>query len=96
MQDANELFDNYLEENFNRHRYEGTVGVRNLEQLFNDLGYSEGQFVGHHYIANFLADNPAAIELLVEFVAERIGTSPEWQESLDLERYADKEAEEDV
>lgn len=86
--DINELFDDYLEDRFDGHlRTEGCEGVRNLERLCQDLGYRDGQFVGQHYIANFLADNPGAVELLFEFIQNGVSQCEEWQENLNLESY---------
>ena len=97
MQDTDELFDNYIQKEFNGYfRSEGTSGVSNLEKLCEGIGYGEGQYMGRHYIMNFLADNPGAIELLFEFIQSGVVHSSEWQESLDLESYADKEEEEEV
>ncbi len=96
MQDIDELFDNYIQREFDGYfRTEGTSGVRNLEELCDALGYGEGQFVGRHYIANFLADNPGAIEVLFEFIQNGVNNSSEWQEALDLESYADEEEAEE-
>lgn len=98
-EDTYELFDNYLEQEFGASfRTEGTEGVRNLEQLCEGIGYSQGQFVGRHYIANFLADNPGAVELLVEFIRDGVCDqyNTEWQESLNLEEYRKEETEEET
>lgn len=96
MQDNDELFDNYIQQEFNGYfRTEGTEGVRNLEKLCEGLGYRDGQFIGQHYILNFLADNPGAIEKLFEFIQEGVSNpfNPEWADALDLESYADEEEE---
>lgn len=99
MQDNDELFDNYIQQEYSNgyFRTEGTEGVRNLEKLCKDLGYGDGQFIGQHYIANFLADNPGAIEKLFEFIQEGVSNpfNPEWADALDLESYATEEGEED-
>ena len=102
MKDNDELFDKYIEKEYQGHfRMEGTAGVRNFEKLCKDLGYDDGQFIGQHYIANFLADNPDAIEKLFEFIAEGVSNpyNTEWAEALDLESYneedEDEESEED-
>jgi hypothetical protein len=88
--DTNELYEAYIEDRFDgRLRTEGCDGVRNLEQLCQDLGYRDGQFIGQHYIANFLADNPGAVELLFEFIQNRVAQNEEWQENLDLESYSE-------
>jgi hypothetical protein len=97
-QELDELFDAYIDEEFGGYfRTEGCEGVRNLENICRDLGYSEGQFVGHHYIANFLADNSAVVELLFEFIRDGVCNphNPEWAESLDLESYQKNEDEDE-
>lgn len=94
--DTEDLFELYIEKEFRGNfRTEGTSGVRNLEQLCEGIGYSEGQFIGQHYIANFLADNPAAVEMLFEFIRDGVCDqyNTEWQESLNLEDYRDEENE---
>lgn len=93
MQDINELFDKYLKDN-RMWRMEGTDGVRNLETICANLGYTSGQFIGANPIMNFLADNPGAMEAIVEFVRDHIGHIPEWQESLELEMYDEVDEEE--
>ena len=88
--EIDQLFDAYIEERFDgRFRTEGCTGVRNLEKICKDLGYAQGEFVGQHYIANFLADNPAAIEMLFEFIRDGACGFPhgDWAEALDLESY---------
>jgi|688.fasta_scaffold06483_25 hypothetical protein len=89
-EDTNQLFDAYIDQKFGgRFRTEGCTGVRNLEQLCEGLGYRHGQFIGQHYIANFLADNPGAVELLFEFIQNGVEQSEEWRENLDLESYSE-------
>lgn len=100
MQDNDELFDNYIQQEYNGYfSTEGTTGVRNLETLCEGIGYGEGQFIGRHYIANFLADNPGAVELLFEFIRDGVCDqyNTEWRESLNLEEYRkDDEDEEET
>lgn len=94
MQDNEELFDNYIQQEFGgSFRTEGTEGVRNLEKLCKGIGYWEGQFLGQHYILNFLADNPGALEKLFEFIREGVSGPycTEWAEALELSIYADEE-----
>ena len=96
-EDTNDLFESYIEEEFRGYfRTEGTEGVRNLEKLCEGIGYGEGQFIGRHYIANFLADNPGAVELLFEFIRDGVCDqyNTEWQESLNLEEYRKDEEDE--
>ena len=97
-EDNHDLFESYLDQEFGASfRTEGTEGVHNLEQLCEGIGYGEGQFVGRHYIANFLADNPGAVELLVEFIRDGVCDqyNTEWRESLNLEDYRNDDEDED-
>jgi hypothetical protein len=90
--DIDQLFDTYIDQEFGgRFRTEGCSGVRNLEKICRDLGYRHGQFIGEHYIANFLADNPAAIEMLFKYIRDATCGFPrgDWSEALDLESYRD-------
>ena len=90
--DIDELFDSYIAEEFRGYfRTEGATGVRNLEKICGDLGYGKGEFIGQHYIANFLADNPAAIEMLFEYIRDGVcNPHSEWADALDLQSF-DKE-----
>lgn len=91
MQDINELFDKYLVDN-RMERMEGTDGVLNLENICDLLGYTKGQFFRANSIMNFLADNPGALESILEFIRDHIDKNPEWQENL-LELEMDDEEE---
>ena len=95
MQDTNELFDKYLDDNRMYH-FEGTDGVRKLDDLCANLGYTRGQFIGANPLMNFLADNPGAMEAVVEFVRDQIGRIPEWQENLELQMYDEVDEDEMV
>lgn len=88
MQD---LLDQYLEDN-NIRNFEGERGVRNLEQLVETLGYGQG-FMRNRAIEEFLADNPGAVEAVVNFIGEWAERNTEWQESL---RNACEDSEEAV
>lgn len=81
MKDINELFDKYLEDE-KMWNFEGTDGVRNLIDVCDTLGYAKGQFIGANSIMNFLADNPGAMESILEFIRDNIDGCPEWQENL--------------
>jgi hypothetical protein len=62
-------------------RYEGTVGVTNLEKFLATIGYSQGNYVGYNNeLINFLSDNPGAIEAILNFIDE--SNVPEWKESI--------------
>ena len=89
-EEIDQLFDAYIKERFNGHIHtEGSRGVHSLEKICIDLGYRHGEFIGEHYIANFLADNPAAIEILFEYIRDRACNpyQTEWAEALDLQSY---------
>ncbi len=91
--DGSEAFDAYLEEKRFFH-FEGTTGIRNLETICKTLGYRNGSFIGEHFILNFLADNPGAIESLIDFI--RDNADGEWEESFKEELpYEDEEENKD-
>lgn len=66
-----EVLDLYIEQQ-KLHSTEGTRGVDNLTQICQALGYDRnGQYVGSgHALINFLADNPGAIEAVIEFIRD--------------------------
>jgi hypothetical protein len=82
--DISELFDQYLDRNRMFH-FEGTDGVRKLDSLCGDLGYTDGQFIRESPIMNFLADNPGATESIIEFIRDHISHITEWQYNLELD-----------
>ena len=59
----------------------GPSGVRNLEYLAEDLGYTSGSFIGNHPLFNFLADNPGAIQAIIDWIGDQ--NIPEWAENLE-------------
>jgi hypothetical protein len=71
-----EIWDAYVDQHFRS--TEGSRGVRNLEQLVDTLGYRN--------LEDFLEDNPAAIEAIVNFVGDWVQDGPcnDWAESLQL------------
>lgn len=75
---------------------EGTDGVRKLDDLCADLGYTRGQFIGANPIMNFLADNPGAMRSIVEFIGDWIGRNEEWQDNLGLVEEEEEEEEEEA
>lgn len=74
MDDIGELFQQYLDKNKFWH-FEGERGVRHVTQIVSDIG-------GYRSLDDFLVDNPAACEALVEFVREFLQRTPEWREDL--------------
>ena len=85
--DPEELFDSYLEENLGN-RFEGTEGVKRLEILCSELGYKYGQFLNASPILNFLADNPYAIQNIIDGIRDYISEeSNGWAENLNLYAY---------
>ena len=74
-----EAFNEYLEKNFRT--VEGERGVRNLDRLFQVLGYGVGYMRGQAF-EEFFADNPGAIEAVLDFIEGWADHNTEWQESL--------------
>jgi hypothetical protein len=72
---------------------EGTDGVRKLDDLCADLGYTRGQFIGANPIMNFLADNPGAMRGIVEFIGDWVERNEEWQDNLGLNEEEEEEEE---
>ena len=74
--DRNDIWDKYLDQHFRT--VEGSRGVRNLENLAQNLGYM--------HLEEFLEDNPGAVEAIVEFVGDWVtrGMAYEWTEQLEL------------
>ncbi len=74
--DFDDILDHWQNKEKGRYRLEGDSGVRNFEQLTKDIGYDQG-------IEHFLADNPGAIETLLEFISEWSQKSGiEWKQNL--------------
>lgn len=87
--DFNDILEHWQDKAPGRHRWEGDSGVRNFEQLVKDMGYDYG-------IENFLADNPGAIETLLEWIADHAEKGGiEWKINLaDNCDYQEEEEEE--
>lgn len=90
-----DILERYMSEH-KMHHFEGTTGVRHFEKLVEDMGYTEGQFIGRHGILNFLADNPGAIQALIEWIEQ--ANVPEWEENLSdcLQEKAEEESANDT
>ena len=65
------------------YHFEGAEGVRRLENILRNTGYATGTFLGDYPILNFLADNPGAIEALLEFHKDHV--REDMLEDLDVE-----------
>ena len=75
-----DVVDTYMD-NF-MFRLEGEQGVRNLEQMCETLGYGSG-FMRGRAIEEMLADNPGAVEAVVEFLADWAVRNTEWNSALE-------------
>src|SRR5277367_3873404 len=76
----NQLIEQWYDENFSN-CIEGFSGVKKLENLCNAIGYEKGDFLGQNMaLTNFLADNPGAIEAVIEWIGEQ--ESENWEESI--------------
>jgi hypothetical protein len=73
-----QLVDKYIDDHQLYH-FEGERGVDNFEKLVKQLGYQS--VFGHGPIESFLADNPGAIEAMIEWIKTR--PSPEWKQALE-------------
>lgn len=68
---------------------EGMQGVRNLTKLIQDLDHSYRDTFGGPLIS-FLADNPGAIQAVMEWVDGQLLRNKEWQENLKASINADE------
>ena len=68
------LFEKYIDQN-KLYSFEGDRGVRRFEMMVNDIG-------DYKDIREFLADNPGAMEKLVEFVEQWTERNDEWKSNL--------------
>ena len=83
--DEDEVFEKYLDKiNF---RYEDS---RKLEEIIEILGYRQG-------FAEFLGDNPGAVEAVVGFISEWVPRNSEWKEAIQnvLDEMSEDTEEED-
>ena len=70
------LFEKYIDQN-KLYSFEGDRGVRRFEMMVNDIG-------DYKDIREFLADNPGAMEKLVEFVEQWSERNDEWKTNLKI------------
>ena len=68
------LFEKFIDQN-KLYSFEGDRGVRRFEMMVNRIG-------GYEDIREFLADNPGAMEKLVEFVEQWSERNDEWKSNL--------------
>jgi hypothetical protein len=64
------------------HNLEMSNGIKALNKICNDLGYSEDQFKYGSSFERFIQDNPAVSELILNYIAEQMDNNVEWKESL--------------
>jgi hypothetical protein len=64
------------------HNLEMSNGIKALNKICNDLGYSEDQFKYGSSFERFIQDNPAVSELILDYIAEQMDNNVEWKESL--------------
>ena len=88
MQQEN-LFDQYMDER-KYYSFEGARGVQRLDQIISDVCGYDNSF--QPVLQNFLEDNPAAIEVLVEYI--RSAQVLEWRQN--LEELVDSSEEDDT
>ena len=84
-------FDIYLDQNRMWH-FEGRSGVDKLKKVIRDICDYRDPF--QNTIEEFLADNPGAIEMIVEWIRDNIHSVEEWQENLADQTEFDDEEEE--
>lgn len=75
QEDFDDILDHWQSQRPRRYHFEGESGVQNLEQLVKDIGYDNG-------IEEFLADNPGAMEALVNWISEWADKGTEWKTKL--------------
>lgn len=78
MRDMTELMHEYMANNHMFH-FEGERGVRNMEQVMKEVCGYKSDWGG--VLQNFFADNPGAIEAVLEWVSSQ--NNSEWQENLE-------------
>lgn len=64
-----EILDAYMQEkNF---RFEGEIGVKNLNKIAHALGYKEDGLLYGSSFESFLQDNPGCVELIFNWIREQ-------------------------
>ena len=86
--DFDDILDHWQKKKKHGYRWEGETGVSNFENLTKDIGYGQG-------IEEFLADNPGAVEKLLEFILEHAENGgSEWKTN--LAKACDYEPDEEI
>ena len=73
------LLEKFQEQN-KIYRYEGDRGIENFERVLQAIGYRPHGFRHGTTVEVFLADNPGAFEVLIEWIAN--SRVPEWKNAL--------------
>ena len=84
-------FDIYLDQN-RMWNFEGPSGVDKLKKVIRDVCGYRDHFQGS--LEEFLADNPGAVDMIVEWIRNHINFVEEWQENLADQTEFDDEEEE--
>lgn len=81
------IIEEYLDVEGGMNQYEGSTGVASLCKLVKVMGYTNYQQYGNigrganvSDLAEFLSDNPGAIEALMEWISNQ--NVAEWKESI--------------
>lgn len=91
MRDMEDLLQQYMANNRMFH-FEGERGVRELEQVMKEVCGYKSDWGG--VLHNFFADNPGAIEAVLDWVSSQNNT--EWHENLEqMVEPEDEDSEED-
>lgn len=90
--DLSDVLNEYINEK-KFHSFEGSRGVKRLEELVTDLNQDyQGRFSGTS-ITDFLEDNPGAIEAIIDWISEQ--NVDEWKENLASHLTIDEDEEND-
>ena len=76
-----EVLEQYKQKN-QIHNLEMSNGIKALNKICCDLGYSEDIFKYGSSFERFIQDNPAVSELILDWIAEQMNDNIEWKESL--------------
>ena len=86
-------FDIYLDQNRMWH-FEGHSGVDKLKKVIRDICDYQDHF--RNNLEEFLADNPGATEMIVEWIRNNIDTVQDWKENLASQVEIDEDEEEEI